>query len=85
METQDIFIFPPLLYRESSTLSSDRAVILTRVMVENPLRVEVEQRFLGKAQAALTTLQVSSRKSLDASPRHTDGTWQDSVRLGILE
>ena len=39
----------PLIYRELSTLSSNRAAILTRAVVDNFLSAEVKQYFLGKA------------------------------------
>lgn len=49
MKTWDISIFFLLMCIRSSTLSLDRAIILIRVVVENPLEVEHGLYFLSKA------------------------------------
>ena len=48
MKTGNISIFPLLVCRGSPTLSPDRAIILIRLVVDNPLVVEDGQYFLGK-------------------------------------
>ena len=48
MQIWDIFIFSLLMCRESPTLPSNRAIILIRPVVENPLVAEDAQYFLGK-------------------------------------
>jgi len=45
IETWDFLVFPLLIYRGSPTLSSDRAIILIRVVVETPLAVGDGQCF----------------------------------------
>ena len=57
MKTWDISIFSLLVYRESPNLSPNRAIILIRLVVENPLVVEDWPYFLGEAlwlQSSLT-------------------------------
>ena len=70
MKSWDISIFSLLVYRESPNLSPNRAIILIRLVVENPLVVEDQPYFLGEALRlpSSLTIRVSIRKPSEAHP-----------------
>ena len=58
------------MYRESPNLSPNRAIILIRLVVENPLVVEDQPYFLGEAlrlQSSLTILNLAGRTTTSLS------------------